>query len=66
MKLYTEREAIADALRKYPDCTFASCENGLDYAFRATIVVNLWRDYGCYMHNDPPKYKCEGYLRKEG
>jgi len=61
----TPQEAIADALSKHPDCKYADWDNGLTAFLELTIVVKLWRNEECFLHNDPPKYIVEGYKRRE-
>lgn len=59
----TPEEAMNDALQKHPDCKYAEWENGIDFAFRHTIVVNLWRNEECFLAGDPPRHTVEGYPR---
>ena len=60
---WTYEEAVADALKRFPDCTHTECVNGLDFLMRLTYVVNLWRNEECWAAGDPPKHTVEGYLR---
>lgn len=60
----TAQEAMQDALKKHPDCSYADWDNGMTAFFELTIVVKLWRNEECYLANDPPKYTVEGYSRK--
>jgi hypothetical protein len=63
IKLWTAEEAMADALAKHTDCSYAEWDNGLDFLFRWTYVVKLWRNEECWAAGDPPRYVVEGYLR---
>jgi hypothetical protein len=59
----TAEEAMADALSKHPECSYADWTNGLAFPFIPTYVVNLWRNEECYLNDDPPKHVCEGYYK---
>ena len=59
----TPEEAMQDALQKYHDCKHAEWKNGLDCFLRLTIVVQLWRNYECYINDDPPRRVVQGYRR---
>lgn len=54
-------EAMADALAKHPDCTYADWDNGMNGLFQMTIVVKLWRNAECRLAGDPPEHVVEGY-----
>jgi hypothetical protein len=60
-QLSQEDEAVADALSKHPDCSYAEWAYGLTGWFQRTICVNLWRNAECHGAGDPPKYVEEGY-----
>ena len=60
---WTPEDAMADALAKHPDCTYADWANGLSFNLLPTIVVKLWSDESSYLNNEPPKHIEEGYLR---
>ena len=57
----TPDEAMATALAANPELTYADWDNGLDYAFRLTIVVKLWRNEECWAAGDPPRKTVEGF-----
>jgi hypothetical protein len=60
----TEREAIAAALAKHPECTFAKADYGLRaWDFAPTWSVSLWRDEDLYLEEDPPRHVVEGFSR---
>lgn len=54
-------EAEIRALQKHPDCLFARSENGLDFMFNRTIVVNLWRNEETWAAGDPPRHVVQGF-----
>jgi hypothetical protein len=56
-----EAAAIADALSKHPDCSYAETFNGMDWRFDRTWVVKLWRNKECYDAGDPPRHEIGGY-----
>lgn len=58
---FTPREAVADALQRFPDCKYADWDNGMSFPFHITIVVKMWRNEDCYLNDDPPKRVVEGY-----
>jgi len=58
----TPQEAMADALQKHPDCSYADWQNGLNMLLQPTIVVELWRNEETWANNDPPRHVVEGYL----
>ena len=57
----TPEDAMADALSRHPDCTYAKWYDGLTYVFIRTIVVKLWRNEECFRAGDPPRHVVEGY-----
>lgn len=64
MKRWTPAEAMEDALKEHPDCTYADWDNGIAPMFAGfTIVVKLWRNEECWAAGDPPKHVIEGYFR---
>lgn len=60
---WTAEDAIQDALSRYPDCTYAEWDNGLNGWFQLTYVVKLWRNEDCWAAGDPPRHVVEGYTR---
>jgi len=58
---FTPDEAMADALAKHPECSYADWDNGLSIGLGLTIVVSLWRNVDCWMNEDPPRNVVEGY-----
>ena len=70
MKRWTPEEAMADALKKHPECGYADWQIGLTFLMgpdgpmaATTTVVELWRNEECWMNNDPPRHTVEGYLK---
>lgn len=59
----TAEDAMADALSRFPDCTYAKWTDGMAFPFTRTIVVELWRNEDCYQAGDPPRHVVEGYRR---
>jgi hypothetical protein len=57
----TDDDIKLDALRKYPDCNYASVDNGMTAFFTLTRVVSLWRNEDCYFAGDPPRHVVESY-----
>ncbi len=64
MEYFTQQEAKEQALRDHPDCTYAEVANGLDWRFRLTWCVNLWRNEECWAAGDPPRLQVEGFVRR--
>jgi hypothetical protein len=63
-KVWTQEDAILDALQRHPDCKHAEVRNGMNAFFGLTWVVELWRNDECWYSNDPPKYTEQGYAAR--
>ena len=61
----TQEKAKQRALQRHPDCDYAEIANGLDFLFRPTWCVNLWRNEECWAAGDPPRYAEQGFLVNE-
>lgn len=57
----TDEEIIADALARHPDCSYGDIQNGMNWMFQMTRVVNYYRNEECYLAGDIPRWSEEGY-----
>ena len=57
----TDADIIAEALKRFPDCSHAEVRPGLTLMMQHTRVVLLWRNEECYVAGDPPRHEVEGF-----
>jgi len=61
----TRREALAYALGRHPECSYAEAEYGLNIVLQPTWQVNLWRNKECRDAGDPVR-AIEDNLHRDG